>query len=475
MSTAAPLDLYLMAVKSDLKTFMRQAFKQLHPIHEFLDNWHIDAIIYCLEQSIEGKMPRLIINLPPRQLKSFLTSVVLPAFILGHDASAKIICVSYSDELATTLARDFKRIIESQWYKDIFPNVKKSKLTGNDFVTDQGGFRYATSVGGTITGKGGDFIIVDDPIKPTDTNSDKIRQASNEWYKATLLSRLEDKKHSVLILVMQRLHVNDLTGYVQTEGNFNKLSLPAIAIKDNEKIPVGPNDYYLRQAGEALHEDRESLQTLEKMRNSVGQFIFASQYQQSPETPEGLLFKSKYLQIINEDFQIQGGGLFWVSVDSALSESENADYSAISVGYSNQQGHFILSAERGRWDYETLKSKVMKYTNDPDKNFQFIVEAAGSGISLIQYLRTAGIKCLHYRPQHDKMTRAAYVLPIFVQKRVFIKRQAGKDGWIEDYINEFLSFPNGRYDDQVDSLVQVLGWAERLVNSGSKFYYLGLG
>ena len=175
-------------------------------------------------------MPRLIINLPPRQLKSFIVSVALPAFILGMDPSAKIICISYSDDLAKALARDFKRIIESAWYRTVFPDVRPTKMTESEFVTDQGGTRYATSVGGTLTGRGGDFIIIDDPIKPEEALSDKARQSTNEWYKSTLLSRLDDKAKSVLILVMQRLHVNDLTGFVEASGGFHKLALPAIAV-----------------------------------------------------------------------------------------------------------------------------------------------------------------------------------------------------------------------------------------------------
>ena len=148
---------YLAAIGSDLKVFLRQAFETIYPGKAFLDNWHIDAIVHCLERSIEGHMPRLIINLPPRQLKSFIVSVALPAFILGVDPSAKIICISYSDDLAKALARDFKRIIESAWYRKVFPDVRPTKMTESEFATDQGGTRYATSVGGTLTGRGGRF------------------------------------------------------------------------------------------------------------------------------------------------------------------------------------------------------------------------------------------------------------------------------------------------------------------------------
>ena len=264
----------------------------------------------------------MIINLPPRQLKSFIVSSVLPAFILGLDPTAKTICVSYSDELAKALSRDFKRIVESDWYRRVFPEVRPTKMTENEFVTDAGGSRYATSVGGTLTGRGGDFIIIDDPIKPEDAFSDKARASTNEWYRSTLLSRLDDKAKSVLILVMQRLHVNDLTGFVEASGGFHKLSLPAIALRD-EHIPLSDHEAYDRLADEVLHEEREDRATLEAIRDQIGSYNFAAQYQQRPETPEGSLIKRKYIQVIGPSHPIRPGGWHWVSIDSALSTSRN--------------------------------------------------------------------------------------------------------------------------------------------------------
>jgi len=116
--------------------------------------------------SMTGKSPRLIINLPPRHLKSFIASVALPAYVLGRDPTAKIICISYSDELSRTLARDFRRIVESAWYHRVFPHVRFAKNTENEMATTDGGFRFSTSVGGTLTGRGGDIIIIDDRSSP---------------------------------------------------------------------------------------------------------------------------------------------------------------------------------------------------------------------------------------------------------------------------------------------------------------------
>lgn len=463
-------ELYFAAVASDFRVFLKQAFNEVYPNKEYMDNWHIDAIVYCLEQCIQGKMPRLMVNMPPRHLKSFIASVALPAFILARDPSAKIICISYSDDLAKTLARDFRRIVESQWYRKLFPKVVSIKSTENEFVTNEGGSRYATSIGGTLTGKGGDFIVVDDPIKPGDTYSDTVRDSVNEWYKSTLLSRLDDKKRSVLILVMQRLHVNDLSGYAEDGGGFHKLSLPAIAVKE-ETIPTGLNMWHLREAGTALHEEREDLETLLNTKNQVGPMIFNAQYQQHPETPDGEMFKRNWIQIVHNRPYIVTDGRLIISFDTALSTSETADYTAMSVIYSTRDGHYVLYAERGRWDYETLLFKAIneakKYKNH---DVTFIIEYASSGISLLSSLRKEGYFCIPAKTLTDKKTRAAIALPIIYQKKLFIVSIAGKNSWVEPYINEIVSFPNGKFDDQVDSLVHALCWAEPIVNPRSKIY-----
>jgi hypothetical protein len=272
MSTASE-DAYWAAVRSDLMVFLRHAFTFIYPGKDFMPNWHIDAIVNCLEQSIVGEMPRLVINLPPWHLKSFVISVVLPAFTLGLDPSAKFICISYSDELAKIPSRDFRRIVESAWYRRLFPQVKFTKATEGEFVTDKGGFRLSTSVGGTLTGRGSDFIIIDDPIKPEDAYSDRTRDGVNTWYRSTVLSRLDDKQHSVLILVMQRLHVNDPCGYIEAAGDYHKLSLPAIAIKD-ELIALRGGQHFRRREGEALHEQREGIKLPHKIRAEIGTFNY---------------------------------------------------------------------------------------------------------------------------------------------------------------------------------------------------------
>jgi predicted phage terminase large subunit-like protein len=461
--------LYLAAVKSDLKMFLRHAFRMMYPHTAFMENWHIDSIVHELNLATKGAQPRLIINLPPRYLKSFIVSVVLPAFILGNDPTAKIICISYSDLLAKHLAAEFKRIVDADWYRQLFPEVKAVKSTENDFKTDLGGRRYATSVGGSLTGIGGDLLIIDDPIKPDDAYSDLLRNKNNDWYLNTVLSRLDDKQKGILILVMQRLHVNDLTGFIEDREGYRKISYPAIATQD-EEIRLSATESYRRKAGEALHEARESLELLQQIHKNMGS-NFIAQYQQTPEAPEGKIFKKNYIQLLDSNHTIKATGVRWVSIDAAASTAETADFTAITHGYSNPDAHYVLSSERGHFDYEMLKAKVIAIRERfPDVTF--IVEVASAGISLREWFVKTGVKHITHNAKYSKETRAHMVVPIFEQKRVFILNMPGINAWVKPFVNELLAFPYGKNDDQVDSLVQALRWAERRVNPGGKICFM---
>lgn len=451
---------YFALVKADFGVFIRQAFATIYPDQIFHDNWHIDAITHVLEQNLAGVKRRLIINLPPRHLKSFLVSVAWPAFLLTRNPSLKIFCVSYSEELAKTIARDFNRLVESPWYRVLFAQVRPIKSTESEFVTEQGGFRLALSMRGSITGRGADLIIIDDPCRPEDAVSDRARTAVNEWFRTTLLTRLDDKRMGGLILVMQRLHVNDLTGFIENSGDFHKLSFPAIA-KQDEVIELRNGRIYQRRAGEALQPQREDLEELNKLRDQVSAFHFETQYQQSPRTPDGHLFKRKYFTTDEHTPRLTRTAQYFLSIDSALSTSSSADFTAICVVCIDAGQLYVLYVDRGRWDYEKLKARVLQWIARLTRNnrrLTVLVELAGSGISLGQFLESArygGFQLLGGRPKEDKYSRASRVLPWFEQGITLVS-VPGRNAWVEPFLNEFMCFPNGANDDQVDSLVQLL-------------------
>lgn len=199
--------------------------------------------------------------------------------------------------------------------------------------------------------------------------------------------------------------------------------------------------------------------------------IFNAQYQQHPETPDGDLFKRDWIKITDKFPNQVSRGRLIISFDPAASTAETADYTAISVVYSTEEGHYVLSAERGRWDFETLVYKALTEAKKyEDYDITFIVENSSSGISLIQILKKANFICIPAKARLDKMSRVAYVLPIIHQGRLLIVDIEGKNSWVEPYINEIVSFPNGKFDDQVDSLVHALYWAEPIVNPQGKIY-----
>ena len=276
---------YEFLLRHDLATFAGRCFQDLNPQTCLAINGHLEVIAAKLTAVREGRIRRLIINLPPRHLKSLLASIAFPAWCLGRDPSAQILCVSYAQELADKLARDCRGIMMSPWYRQIFPTrLAPHRQAVQEFITTRQGYRLATSTGGVLTGRGADIILIDDPLKPEEALSEAQRQAANDWFDHTLYSRLNDKRHGAIVIIMQRLHEDDLVGHVLGQEQWEILSFPAIAEKDEEhriETILQPKCFRRRQ-GEALHPDREPLEVLDRIRRTIGEYNFAGQYQQSP-------------------------------------------------------------------------------------------------------------------------------------------------------------------------------------------------
>ena len=221
--------------RKDLNAFTHRSFLELNPQAEFHYNWHHDPIADALLEVYLGLCPRLILNVPPRHLKSFAASVAFPAWVLGHRPWAQLLSVTYGQELSDALARNSRRLMTSPFYESLFDTrLARGREAVSDFETTQGGVRLSTSVGGTLTGRGADIIIIDDPLKADDALSDVRRPAVNDWYDNTLRSRLNNQETGSIIIVQQRLHADDLVAHVQErEGGWRVLSFPAIAEEDD--------------------------------------------------------------------------------------------------------------------------------------------------------------------------------------------------------------------------------------------------
>jgi hypothetical protein len=282
--------------------FLHKVFVTLSPMQTYVRCWHVAAIAWQLERVRRGELNRLIINMPPRSLKSITASVAFPAYILGHDPSQRVVCVSYSGDLAKKHSNDFRAILGSPWYQTVFPGTRIGpfKNTESEIEFTARGFRMATSVGGTLTGRGGDIVIIDDPLKPDDANSEPKRSAANLWFNNTLLSRLDDKRCGAIAIVMQRVHVDDLVGSVLEQSDeWEVLNLPAIADNDAD-IPVWEGRIHQRKAGQALSPEREPLFVLEAMKLQIGSEAFSAQYQQQPAPPGGAMVKRRWVRRYTE-------------------------------------------------------------------------------------------------------------------------------------------------------------------------------
>jgi hypothetical protein len=281
------------ALRTHFPTFLHRCFKTLNPGAAYHHGWHLDAIDFKLQEVRRNSIRRLIINLPPRSLKSITVTVAFMAYALGLDPKLKIFAISYSNDLAEKHARDF---LSTEWYQKAFPRMRISRIADSDVFTTERGFRRMTSVNATLTGLGGDLFIVDDPLKPADAQSEAMRNRVNDWTSSTPISRLDNKATGQILVVMQRVHQQDLTGHLlEKSSNWEHLCLPAIA-EVEERVAVGDGKFHIRKPGEALQPEREPIEVLNDIRQEIGLDQFAAQYQQSPVPPGGAMIRLSWLR-----------------------------------------------------------------------------------------------------------------------------------------------------------------------------------
>lgn len=380
-------------MRKHFSAFARKAFLTLNPGTNFVPGWHIEVIAEWLELLRAKEGYRIIINLPPRHLKSLLGSIALPAWLLGHDPSLQIICVSYSAEFANKLSRDCRTIMESEWYRAMFPGTRLTRSAAHELTTTDHGGRMATSVEGVLTGRGADLIIIDDPIKPDEAISDALRHRVNEWFDSTLYSRLNDKENGNILVIMQRLHEDDLTGHLTSRGGWHSLVLPAIAENDEWftlTTPTGQK-HVKRKPGEALHPARESLEVLNSIRRNIGEYNFAGQYQQAPAPREGGMVKRGWFRFYTEDERPARFTRVVQSWDTANKPSELSDYSVCTTWGQAGDHLYLLHVRREKLDYPRLKRAVRE---QPELHRAGVIpiedKASGTQLSRSSNMRGSG-------------------------------------------------------------------------------------
>jgi predicted phage terminase large subunit-like protein len=447
-------------LRNDLYSFIRAIFALVSPGVLFNANWHIEAIAYALMRIMRGEIRRLIITVPPRTLKSISASVAFPAFVLGHDPRRRIISVSYAEGLARKHANDTRAVMRSTLYSRLFPRtlISPAKDTELEIATTLGGQRLAASVGGTLTGRGGNFIIIDDPMKPQEAYSQVARENVKQWYSNTLLTRLDDKSRDAIVVVMQRLHVDDLVGHLLEQGDWTHLNLPAIA-ETEYCVPLSATRMHVRRPGDLLLPEREPQSVLDEFKKSMGSLDFAAQYQQEPVAEGGNLVKWKWFRFHDEPPPLLHGDKIIVSWDTAMSAKELSSYSACVVLHVRQESAWVLDVVRERLDYPDLKRKVMQLHfqwRNTVASYSLLIENKGSGMSLIQDLRQNGVHSIAINPEGDKTMRMNAQTARIEAGAISLPKQAH---WLEEFRREITSYPAGRHTDQIDAFSQALNRA----------------
>lgn len=456
-------------LRSEFKWFIAKCFGTLNPGTEYLSNWHIDAIAWQLEQVRLGRIKRLIITMPPRSAKSISASVAFPAFIHGHDPSKEIITVSYAQSLASKLHNDYRTILTSEWFKDLFPKTRidPKKESEQEVRLDRRGVRLATSVGGVLTGRGADIIIIDDPLKADDAHSEAQRNKVNEWYSSALVSRLNQKSEGAIVIVTQRLHVDDLVGHVtEFDDGWTVLNLPAIATEE-QRIPIGPNRYHHRKQGALLHPARETQRVLDELKLNIGSAAFEAQYQQCPIPPGGHMFKREWLNYYPFLPEITDDDTVFQSWDTASKTGLQNDWSVGTTWLFKDGMYYLMDVVREKLNYPDLKARMLAKAERYNPWF-VLIEDTGVGTGLIADLKAEGLDVIEISATQSKEARANIQTPKFESGRVWLPETAP---WLSELEAELLAFPVGRHDDQVDSIVQALA-SEQVERGVVSYIYL---
>lgn len=439
--------------------FIQRCFYALNPQAQFLPSWFIELIAAKLMDCIAGRIRRLIINVPPRHLKSLCASIAFPAFCLGHDPTARIMCVSYGQELSEKLARDTRIVMTSPWYRWLFPGTRLSPVRHavQEFVTTMQGYRFATSIGGVVTGRGADIIIIDDPLKPEEAISGPGLKRVNDYFDHTLYSRLDDKATGCIIIIMQRLHLDDLVGHVLEREPWEVVSPPAIAEVDEAfeiETPFGTRRF-CRKPGDLLHPEREPQHVLDTTRQTLGLYSFAGQYQQSPVPFGGGMIKTEWLRYYELHQLPSRYEKIIQSWDTASKVGEINDYSVCTTWGVWNKDIYLLDVFRKRLNYPDLK-RAVRELQERFRSDIVLIEDRSSGTQLIQEFRTEGLYAVKAcEPEGEKKMRLYTQTAMIENGFVHLPKDAH---WLAEYVQELTSFPQGKYDDQVDSTSQALNW-----------------
>ncbi len=488
-------------IRRSLYAFIRSAWPVVEPATRFRPNWHIDAICEHLEAASRGEVRRLLITIPPRHMKTLQAAVFWPAWVWLSRPERRFLYASYAHSLSITHSLICRRLIQSEgvgsraagtllerlgyrglveliWGAEAWALRDDHNRKGR-FENTRTGFRLATSVGGTVTGEGGDFLVLDDPHKPEEAQSDAVRESMLDWHDSTWTTRVNDAATGVQVIVMQRLHERDLAGHVLERGGWEHLCLPA------EYEPhhpcVWPRDPRT-EPGEVLW-PKWGQPWLREKRTELGSYGYAGQYQQRPAPAEGGILKRDWWRYHDPDGPLPHFEEIVQSWDMAFTDTDGSDY-VVGQAWGRFTGEkYLLHQVRARIEFTDTVHAVRELTAWVEENFPKhrshakLVEDKANGPAVISTLRREIPGLIAVPPRGDKVARARAVAPELESGNVYLPGHPSADGrgydrartpaWVQGLVDECASFPNGAHDDQVDALTQAL---LRLAGGGSTRY-----
>ncbi len=442
-------------ILTNLLSFVRMGFSYDHGGRKLGNEPYIDYLCFELDKVARAETKRLVINLPPRHLKTFLAAIYLTAWILAHDPSAKIMVVTNNDTLAEYITYHIRRLLRSPWYKEIFVKTRlaEDRAQVGDFATTQGGEVFATSVGGVLAGRGADVIIVDDPLDLKDASNTKQIDLVNQRFDGPIMSRLDDPRTGRVVIIAHRLNDNDLSAHVLQQGGWRHVVLPLIATR-RKTYDLGYATWH-RKPGELLRPGSHTAKQLKQLKATTINPDFETFYQQTVGGGAQIRIRREHFKLVSmRDYRALP---VVVSVDPGQSDRASASYSVIQAWVQIEgNNHLLLDQWREQCGSEELQSTFWRFVRRY-RPAACLIEDTANGSALIDKIRRKKwLKVIPVIPDGRSKT-ARLVAHIDTIKTGHIQLP-GLATWREAYIAEFLEFPRGRNDDQVDATTQYLDY-----------------
>lgn len=427
-------------------------------------NWHIDFIANHLEAVTRGEIKKLIINVPPGSMKSWLTCVYWPCWSWIQDPQLSWIFASYAPALSMRDANRTRALTRTKWFKDRWGDKlsimddKSNTNKKSEYYTSKGGMRFSTSVGGEVTGRHGDISIVDDPTKPPlDGNIVTSLDLQNtlSWWRGRMSSRKANPETHREVIIMQRIHSVDLSGLMlEEEKGWVHLCLPMEYEPERKCVTQWGMDPR-KEKGELLWPERFPKEEVDDLKRRMGAREYAAQYQQRPSPLEGYIFEKRWFDKTVE--KEPAGCRYIQSWDMRfMADGSKGDYVVGQLWARKGMSYYLVDQVRGKWSFVETCRELEAFVLRSPRLHKVVVEKKANGEAVVNMLAHRVKNLELVTPMGGKSSRAHAVAPLFEEDRVHFLRRP----WWQEYRDEMCSFPVGRHDDQVDATTQALLYFE---------------